>query len=229
MKGKGKIHPSPAPATSTDAGEDQRVEPLSVFALLPVAILALTAALSDEDKEVLAYLLTQSIEGSPDGKWNHRGAGKGQHRPTYGCGCFDCYTTYWSRWDRSPQHELIHQVIETFEEHLASSEKKGDTSSKKKVGAKSRGRRKKHKSAEKGREKAEKKETSKDSDSEMKEEAESFVEEEALAGAADAEAEATTTGGGRRRSWADAIGIYNWRLWGFWGSGNQKLAGEKEE
>ncbi|KAG6504680.1 uncharacterized protein LOC121985451 [Zingiber officinale] len=228
MKGKGKIHPSPAPSTSTDAGEDQGVESLAVFALLPLAILALTAALSDEDKEVLAYLLTQSIEGSPDGKWNNREPGKGQHRPTYGCGCFDCYTTYWSRWDRSPQHKLIHQVIEAFEEHLASSEKKGDTSSKKKSGAKSRVRRKKHKSAEKGREKAEK-ESSKDAESEMKEEAENFVKEEVPAGAADSEAEATTTTGGRRRSWADAIGIYNWRLWGFWGSGNQKLAGEKEE
>ncbi|GAB4838958.1 hypothetical protein Ancab_028491 [Ancistrocladus abbreviatus] len=39
--------------------------------------------------------------------------------PLFDCGCFDCYTSYWLRWDLSPNREFIHQVIEAFEEHLA--------------------------------------------------------------------------------------------------------------
>ncbi|GAB4838927.1 hypothetical protein Ancab_028459 [Ancistrocladus abbreviatus] len=39
--------------------------------------------------------------------------------PLFNCGCFDCYTSYWLRWDLSPNREFIHQVIEAFEEHLA--------------------------------------------------------------------------------------------------------------
>ena len=39
------------------------------------------------------------------------------------CNCFDCYTSYWFKWDSSPNHELIHQAIEVFEDHLAHNEK----------------------------------------------------------------------------------------------------------
>lgn len=42
--------------------------------------------------------------------------------PVFDCDCFDCYTSYWFRWDSSPNRELIHQVIEAFEEHLTSGE-----------------------------------------------------------------------------------------------------------
>ncbi|KAK3022013.1 hypothetical protein RJ639_045174 [Escallonia herrerae] len=45
---KGKIHPSPAPAVTNQ------------LSLLPAAILTLTAALSTEDKQVLAYLISCS-------------------------------------------------------------------------------------------------------------------------------------------------------------------------
>ena len=39
------------------------------------------------------------------------------------CNCFDCYTSYWFKWDSSPNHELIRQAIEVFEDHLAHDEK----------------------------------------------------------------------------------------------------------
>ena len=41
----------------------------------------------------------------------------------FDCDCFDCYTSYWFRWDSSPNRELIHQVIEAFEDHLTHGEK----------------------------------------------------------------------------------------------------------
>lgn len=34
------------------------------------------------------------------------------------CGCFDCYTRFWYRWDSSPNRDLIHQVIEAFEDNF---------------------------------------------------------------------------------------------------------------
>ncbi|XP_011658397.1 uncharacterized protein LOC105435986 [Cucumis sativus] len=37
--------------------------------------------------------------------------------------CFDCYMSYWDRWNSSPNGELIHQAIEAFEEQLAKGEK----------------------------------------------------------------------------------------------------------
>lgn len=40
----------------------------------------------------------------------------------FDCECFDCYTSYWCKWDSSPNRELIHQAIEAFEEHLNNGE-----------------------------------------------------------------------------------------------------------
>ena len=39
------------------------------------------------------------------------------------CDCFDCYTSYWFKWDSLPNYELIHQAIEAFEDHVAHDEK----------------------------------------------------------------------------------------------------------
>ena len=39
------------------------------------------------------------------------------------CNCFDCYTSYWFKWDSSPNRKLIHQAIEVFEDHLAHGKK----------------------------------------------------------------------------------------------------------
>lgn len=53
-----------------------------------------------------------------------------QHKPpVFDCECFSCYTSYWFRWDSSPNRELIHQAIEGFEEHLASGEKEKEKNS----------------------------------------------------------------------------------------------------
>ncbi|KDP26837.1 hypothetical protein JCGZ_17995 [Jatropha curcas] len=53
--------------------------------------------------------------------------------PIFDCDCFDCYTSFWFRWDSSPNRELIHQVIEAFEDHLTNGEQsKKSTRGKKK-------------------------------------------------------------------------------------------------
>uniref|UniRef100_A0A7N0UXT1 Uncharacterized protein n=1 Tax=Kalanchoe fedtschenkoi TaxID=63787 RepID=A0A7N0UXT1_KALFE len=138
MKGKGKIHPSPPPVTAPSASQDS----LSVLNLLPAAILSLAAVLSIQDREVLAYMITRSLKTTTTCSINslvketnkfHRsskqlktigGSGVGSHhKPSvFDCDCFDCYTSFWFRWDSSPNRELIHQAIEAFEEHLASGE-----------------------------------------------------------------------------------------------------------
>ncbi|XP_011016350.1 PREDICTED: uncharacterized protein LOC105119854 [Populus euphratica] len=54
---------------------------------------------------------------------NNNNSQRSNHRaPIFDCDCFDCYISYWFRWDSSPNRELIHQVIEAFEEHLTSGE-----------------------------------------------------------------------------------------------------------
>lgn len=146
-KSKGKIHPSPTPSSSSPAppptATGEAGDVLSVLNVLPSAILALVLVLSLEDREVLAYMITRSIEVStatatatattpasavntPTGKKKalKKLGGGGAHRPPlFHCDCFDCYTAYWLRWDSSASRELIHQAIEAFEEHLDHAER----------------------------------------------------------------------------------------------------------
>ncbi|CAI0627376.1 unnamed protein product [Linum tenue] len=121
LKNKGKVFPSPsAAAASSDF--------LSVLSLLPAAILALASVLSLPDREVLAYMLTMSLKSTPPSslsttkKSSKKPSSNHAAAPVFGCDCFDCYTSYWFRWDSSPNRELIHQVIEAFEEHLLTAE-----------------------------------------------------------------------------------------------------------
>ncbi|KAF7839648.1 uncharacterized protein G2W53_008130 [Senna tora] len=119
IKNKGKVYPSPS---SCDGNI------LSVLKLLPAAILTLASALPLEDREVLAYMITRSIDSSvvilaakkkPSKKplpHTHTSA------PLFDCDCFDCYTSYWYRWDSSPNRKLIDQVMDAFEDHLTSGE-----------------------------------------------------------------------------------------------------------
>jgi hypothetical protein len=120
----GKIHPSPA--------EDPIA---AAFLLLPAAILVLVAGLCPEDQRVLAHLVTRSFlvgwdaaTAPPPEQQQARGGGGGPrrrargHPPTVGCLCFECYGSFWSRWDCSPQHDRIHDVLEAFEEHLSAAE-----------------------------------------------------------------------------------------------------------
>ncbi|KAI3720438.1 hypothetical protein L6452_21354 [Arctium lappa] len=113
MRNKGKVYPTTPSADS-----------LSIFKLLPAAILALTAVLSLEEQEVLAYMITRSIKSStttttPFSKNKKKKSSFNIHNPPlFHCECFHCYTIYWFKWDSSPNRELIHQAIEAFEDHL---------------------------------------------------------------------------------------------------------------
>ncbi|GJR98142.1 hypothetical protein Tco_0270316 [Tanacetum coccineum] len=52
--------------------------------------------------------------------------------PLFECDCFDCYTSYWFKWDSSPNRELIHLAIEAFEETLTTSNENTKKKTKKK-------------------------------------------------------------------------------------------------
>ncbi|KAK8529272.1 hypothetical protein V6N13_102205 [Hibiscus sabdariffa] len=150
LKTKGKVYPSPSPSPSPSSSLSGQHHP-SILNLLPAAILVLASVLSLDDREVLAYMITRSlntttttnpslISGDSSSKKRsskkhppppaaaksaHKGGGSSSssHKPpVFDCDCFDCYTSYWFRWDSSPNRELIHQVIEAFEDHLTNGE-----------------------------------------------------------------------------------------------------------
>ncbi|MCD7466063.1 hypothetical protein HAX54_002413 [Datura stramonium] len=162
---KGTVHPSP-PLISDH------------LSFLPVAILTLAAALSQEDKEVLAYLIScssgefsgnrrttqkstttnpapatstggggggsgdQLLSGNFSGNRRNThqksttpnsasessgGGSKGiasangggaEHVPSFNCYCFSCYMSYWVKWDSSPNRQLIHEILDAYEDGL---------------------------------------------------------------------------------------------------------------
>ncbi|KAJ0053401.1 hypothetical protein Pint_01932 [Pistacia integerrima] len=114
---KGKVHPSPAPHLT----------------LLPATILTLAATLSPEDKQVLAYLLscsgcTNATTADNFNKTAQKSSvrvdgGGGDHVPIFECNCFRCYMSFWARWDTSPNRQLIHEIIEAYEEGLVKEKK----------------------------------------------------------------------------------------------------------
>ncbi|KAL1187617.1 hypothetical protein V5N11_031607 [Cardamine amara subsp. amara] len=115
-KKKGKVHPSPLPPSIN--GDDS----LSVLKLLPTVILVLVSALSAEDREVLSYLITRSLNTTAIATTESSKKNKKKISHKWDCDCFDCYTSYWFRWDSSPNRELIHQIIDAFEDHLTTGE-----------------------------------------------------------------------------------------------------------
>lgn len=117
MYKKGKVHPSP---------------PLAVdhLSLLPATILALAAALSAEDKHILAYLIS-CCGGGDTHRRKAQKKNSGEHDPVFECSCFNCYLSYWARWDVSPNRQVIDEIIEAYEEWLLKRKKK---SSRKKKG-----------------------------------------------------------------------------------------------
>lgn len=127
MRSKGKVHPSPS-SSSSHYSHNNKDDALSVLRLLPAAILAIASVLSREDREVLAYMITRSLKSTnpssfleEKGKKCPKKSSNTSHAlkpPLFDCECFDCYTSFWVRWDSSPNRELIHQAIEAFEEHL---------------------------------------------------------------------------------------------------------------
>ncbi|KAJ6414750.1 hypothetical protein OIU84_003712 [Salix udensis] len=118
IKNKGKVYPSPPPSSSSSSS---------------------SSGANRDDREVLAYMITRSLKTTTtnnpssilqDSKkksskklQNNNNSQNSNHRaPIFDCDCFDCYRSYWFRWDSSPNRELVHQVIEAFEEHLTSGE-----------------------------------------------------------------------------------------------------------
>ncbi|EOA37066.1 hypothetical protein CARUB_v10010193mg [Capsella rubella] len=127
---KGTVHPSPPQIKSDE----------NLLSLLPVAIFSLAAVLSPEDREVLAYLIstaTYSGDRNPSSRLDktkaHKKAHFDHHSPLFHCDCFSCYTSYWVRWDTSPSRQLIHEIIDAFEDSL---EKKKNSNKKKNVSGK---------------------------------------------------------------------------------------------
>lgn len=59
------------------------------------------------------------------------------HRLSFDCSCFQCYMGFWSRWDASPNREIIHKAIDLFEDNMAgtAAAEAVDTSSSVKGGA----------------------------------------------------------------------------------------------
>ncbi|KAK1423970.1 hypothetical protein QVD17_19281 [Tagetes erecta] len=112
---KGKIHPSPPPTTTTT----------DHLSLLPLAIATLATALSPQDQELLSYLLSSS--SSTPNNFHNKPTHKttANHPPNFNCYCFSCYTTYWVRWDASPNRHLIHEIIDAYEDGLIKSKKIG--------------------------------------------------------------------------------------------------------
>ncbi|XWS36737.1 hypothetical protein CRYUN_Cryun20dG0111400 [Craigia yunnanensis] len=109
---KDRVHPSSSSPTIADH-----------LSLLPATILSLTAALSLQDKQVLAYLISccSSSPGHQESTSKSRidlsGDNK-EHDPTFQCNCFRCYMCFWALWDSSPNRQLIHEIIEAYEEGL---------------------------------------------------------------------------------------------------------------
>ncbi|KAK2971068.1 hypothetical protein RJ640_022623 [Escallonia rubra] len=134
VRNKGKVHQSPS-SSSVPPPLPPNAKAFSVMNLLPAAILTLVSILSLQDREVLAYMITRSMKSTNpatvyDEKKKTQKKSDMPHKPSvFDCECFDCYTSYWFRWDSSPNHELIHQAIEAFEDHLSNGEgKKRDKS-----------------------------------------------------------------------------------------------------
>lgn len=133
IKNKGKVYPSPSSSSSSSSSScSNNRDVLSVLKLLPAAILALVSVLSFEDREVLAYMITRSMKTSATSSLvqeskkrpARKASNNNTHKPpVFDCDCFDCYTSYWFRWDSSPNRELIHQAIEAFDDHLTNGEK----------------------------------------------------------------------------------------------------------
>lgn len=109
---KGQVHPSP-PHISDH------------LAFLPATLLTLAAALSPQDREVLAYLISSSSSSAiTTGKKKKSFNGAVEHPPLFHCDCFRCYTSYWVRWDASPNRRLIHDIIDAFEDELTQQKNK---------------------------------------------------------------------------------------------------------
>ncbi|EPS71811.1 hypothetical protein M569_02951 [Genlisea aurea] len=107
---KGTVHPSSSVVSD------------SFLALLPAALLSLSAALSPGEREVLAYLISCTSANFSNARRTRSpsvaGGSGGDHPTSFNCGCFRCYMSYWVKWDSSPNRQVIHEILDSFEESL---------------------------------------------------------------------------------------------------------------
>ncbi|RAL39520.1 unnamed protein product [Cuscuta campestris] len=113
---KSTVHPTPAPPPPPPSLSTR-------LAFLPAAILALLASLSEEDKQVLSYFLfcPSATLFNPHAFMKGRGGGGGaadHHPPSPSCYCFNCYRSFWARWDSSPDRRIIDEIVEAYEDGL---------------------------------------------------------------------------------------------------------------
>lgn len=133
VRNKGKVHPFIS--SSSSSSHTPNNDDFPILRLLPAAIFTLVSVLSVDDREVLAYMITRSLKSTNIPSFIHDedkrrssrklsfGTLHGHKSPAlFDCECFYCYTSFWFRWDSSPNRELIHQAIEEFEEHLNNGE-----------------------------------------------------------------------------------------------------------
>ncbi|KAJ0988842.1 hypothetical protein J5N97_007198 [Dioscorea zingiberensis] len=225
IKGKGRIHPSPAPPSAGGC------DTMAVLKILPVTILAMIAVLSNEDKEVMAYLVARSVSGAGLGEERRRR--KGVHPPALDCGCFVCYTSFWSRWDRSPQREVIHQAIEAFEEHLAATEQaSGGGARSRRKDRREKGKKAKDKEIKKVEEEKKLPEgpvnvDDDDGTSSVEEGKKEEAMEMEIRGGEEEEGLENTSAilaapaaGDKRKDWPDVMGTLVSRLWSLWSPGD---------
>ncbi|KAK7348397.1 hypothetical protein VNO80_22952 [Phaseolus coccineus] len=144
---KGTVHPSPSSSPPPPTISDH-------LSFLPAAILTLTLSLSPEDREVLAYLLSCSSSSSSSSsninnnsnfsknnnhqRRNPKVVVDGDHPPLFNCSCFRCYMSYWVRWNSSPNHQLIHEIIDAFEDSLTHTAKLSRKDKRNKRGSKTK-------------------------------------------------------------------------------------------
>ncbi|XP_022854619.1 uncharacterized protein LOC111375926 [Olea europaea var. sylvestris] len=248
MRNKGKVHPLIASSSSSSYSASKEVS--SVLKLLPAVILALISVLSFEDREVLAYMINRSLKltntpvfSAGEKKIKKSPANGHGHKPpaSFDCECFDCYTSFWSRWDSSPNRELIHQAIEAFEEHLNTGEQSRKSNNGKNRKKEKLGRRKSEKIANgvgvhdfpatEGKSErvvsllpvSETEVSAPKEDDEVAESEESEVkdvvvpkEEEEVVASPPSTAVDRSHKGLARKVLPDVLGLFNSRLWGLW-------------
>ncbi|XP_055801632.1 uncharacterized protein LOC129870796 [Solanum dulcamara] len=91
------------------------------LSLLPNTILTLTSSLSQEDKQILSYFISCSSSNFSNNLGNCTIHNNNNNKSCY---CFNCYMSYWVKWDSSPNHQLIHEIIDAFE-NMGLEKKKG--------------------------------------------------------------------------------------------------------
>lgn len=107
---KSTIHPITQPLILPD----------QLSLLLPTTTLTLTTSLSQEDKQILSYLISCSSSNFSNNLGNCTTHNNNNNKNCY---CFNCYMSYWVKWDSSPNRQLIHEIIDAFEDMVLKKKK----------------------------------------------------------------------------------------------------------